>query len=627
MDNAEIKRFFHETRVNIFTNSALREPQVAGYQATLDYFARTSEPGYVQLPVGTGKTGLMGLTPFGLADGRVLIVVPNRVIRQTVYDALDISRPDHCFYVLRGVFQPVDGPYVSVLKPGANIHDCDSAHIVVANIQQFSGSNNRWYERLPRDYFALILVDEGHHNVAETWRRLFTYFTSAKVVSYTGTPLRADGQTVSGNKIYHYGYTRAMLLGFISPIEAVYVAPETLTFTVEGETRTYTLPQVLEMREHDWFSRGIALSDVCNRSIVKASIRQLLEVRQQGTPRQIIAAACSIRHANQIRALYHELNLRAEVIHSQQTDEEQETIKSALSHGLIDVVVQVQMLGEGFDLGTLSVAAVFRPFRSLSPYIQFVGRILRLANPTNPLPMANRVFLVSHVGLNDERWWTDFTNFDKDDQQFFAAYLGSGEQNEVSESETSPRLTLRPFMRVLNESVERYIQRGFLKEVDQMGVQMILLEIRNAGYDPLEFGLTEEVMLRRLQMAAAAQREVPPYQAIAQPQKRKEALRLRLMPEARAIADTVVNRFGLSHRGGDLVKAFPGRGQNNVVILVALASAAQNKAMGVDSGERDDASEAQIQAAIDASPDIVDALSALVHSKLGGTRRQRNGKT
>jgi DNA repair protein RadD len=288
-----------------------------------------------------------------------------------------------------------------------------------------------------------------------------------------------------------------------------------------------------------------------------------MEVRQQGGLRQIIAAACSIRHANQIRAIYHEFNLQADVLHSKQTEEEQATIKAALTNGRIDVIVQVQMLGEGFDLGTLSVAAVFRPFRSLSPYIQFIGRILRLANPANPMPLANRVFVVSHVGLNDERWWTDFTKFDRDDQLFFAEYLGTGE-SEISETEGSPRLTLRPFMRVLNESVQRYIQKGFLTEVDMVGVQRILVEIRNAGFDPLEFGLTEDVMLRRLEMASAAQREILPYQPISQPQRRREALRLRLMPDARSIADTVINRLSLTHQGGQLIRFFPGRGQSNL---------------------------------------------------------------
>jgi len=50
---------------------------------------------------------------------------------------------------------------VAAVGQGANIHDCDAAHIVVANIQQFARVRNRWYEALPTDYFDMILVDEG----------------------------------------------------------------------------------------------------------------------------------------------------------------------------------------------------------------------------------------------------------------------------------------------------------------------------------------------------------------------------------------------------------------------------------------------------------------------------------
>ncbi|WP_197167931.1 DEAD/DEAH box helicase family protein [Neorhodopirellula pilleata] len=85
------------------------------------------------------------------------------------------------FYNKRGVFVPTDGAYLSELKTGANHHDCDNAHIVVGNIQQFAGENNRWYEQFDPDYFRMILVDEGHHNVADTWQRLFEYFGSAKL--------------------------------------------------------------------------------------------------------------------------------------------------------------------------------------------------------------------------------------------------------------------------------------------------------------------------------------------------------------------------------------------------------------------------------------------------------------
>ncbi len=621
MNNEQLARFFENTPVNILNNQRLREPQREAYQAVFQHFEESNEPCYVQLPVGCGKSGLIGLTPFGISRGRALIVVPNLTIRKTVYDELDISSQE-CFYTKRSVLLADQGPFISVLKTGANIHDCDNAHFVIANIQQFAGANNRWYERFPADYFRMILVDEGHHNVAETWRKLFDYFARARVVSFTATPLRSDGQRVSGKKVYSYSYVRSMMMGFISPIDAVYVAPRTISFTADGITRTLSLDEVVQMREKDWFSKGIALSEECNRHIVLASIRQLNEVKKHGTPRQIIAAACSIRHARQIAALYHENGLKAEVLHSDLDKQEQERIEAALRSGLADAVVQVQMLGEGYDLGTLSVAAVFRPYRSLSPYIQFVGRILRLANPTAQGSPANRVYLVSHVGLNDERWWIDFTNFDKDDQTFFAEYL-AGSETEIQEEEGSPRLTLRPFMRVLEETVERYVQKAFLKEIDETMVGEFLDTIRSKGFDPSEFGLTEEMVRARLQIATEAQRELLPFAPPVQPQRKKEALRARVYQDARSIADVVINRLRLKHAGRDLLRYYPGRGPSNAAIVITLALGIQNNRMGITAGERESASIEQLQAVLDASADVADQLTSMVQDSM----RKENGQS
>lgn len=616
MDNTDIASFFSTTKVSIYGNASLRDPQREGYHAIQEHFSESNEPCYVQLPVGCGKTGLMGLTPFQLTQGRVLILAPNLTIRTTIIRELDVSDPN-CFYVKRGVFVPTEGPFVSELKTGANRHDCDNSHIVVANIQQFAGANNKWYEAFPRDYFSLILVDEGHHNVAETWQRLFEYFDQALVVSFTATPLRSDGRVATGERVYSFSYRRSMMLGYISPIDALFVKPETITFTAEGQTHTLSLEQVLEMRERDWFSRGIALSDQCNRHIVQASVRQLEQVRRHGTPRQIIGVACSIRHAEQVASLYREHGLRTEVLHSNLTQERRDEIEAALRLGTADVVVQVAILGEGYDLGTLSVAAVFRPYRSLSPYIQFLGRILRLAIPDVPDSPGNRVYLVSHVGLNDERWWDDFTQFDAEDQQFFADYL-TGEEAEVGADEASPRMTLRPFMRVLNETVHHYVQKGFLRAIDETMVAEFLDTIRSKGFDPSEFGLTEDIVRRRLEIAAQAERELPATPPLVQPQRRREALRARLYPEARSIADTVINRLDLRHGGRDLIGHFPGKGPSNSSVLIALASGAQNKVMNVSAGERDGASAEQFDAAIQASADIVDQLTVSVRKKLEG---------
>ena len=611
MDNQDIERFFADTQVSIWKNPSLREPQMDGYFAIRDHFKHSDEPCYVQLPVGCGKTGLMGITPFGIAKGRILIIAPNLTIRENIRRELNVSDPN-CFYSKRGVFVPKDGPYLSELKTGANIHDCDAAHIVVANIQQFSRARNKWYEALPTNYFDMILVDEGHHNVAETWTRLFAYFENAKVISFTATPMRSDGQVASGERVYRFGYARSMIMGFISQIDALFVKPTELTFTVEGEMRTLGIDEIMEMREKDWFNRGIAASEECNRSIVNASVQQLHHVRTLGSPRQLIAVACSIRHATQVAALYREQSLQVEVLHSHLKTEERDRIEATLRSGLTDVVVQVNILGEGYDLPTLSVAAVFRPYRSLSPYVQFVGRILRLAQPDTPYSPANHVYLVSHVGLNDERWWNDFTNFDKDDQKFFHEYL-QGELEVEGESEGSPRLTLRPFMRVLNEVVESYQRQGYLKKIDDVMIGDLFDTIRDKGFEPTEFGLTEEIVRRRLS-AAQAEGQVAAFNPVIQPQERREALKGRLQQEARTIADTVLNRMEFKHRGRDLLKCFSGN--FNAEILIRLASAEQNNVMNLESGQRQAADIEQLEKAINASPDIADKLSSLVREKL-----------
>lgn len=368
------------------------------------------------------------------------------------------------------------------------------------------------------------------------------------------------------------------------------------------------------MREHDWFSKGIALSEECNRHIVQASIQQLAEVRRHGTPRQIIAAACSIRHATQVRALYHEHGLVAEVLHSNLDADEKARIEAGLRQGIVDVVVQVQMLGEGYDLGTLSVAAVFRPYRSLSPYIQFVGRILRLANPASAGSTANKVYVVSHVGMNDERWWEDFRNFDKEDQLLFAEML---QAPETEGGGGAPRMTLRPFMQVVSETVDKYLQQTFLTEINETMVSDFMNTIREKGFDPLEFGLSEDMVRARLEMSVAQNREISAFSPPIQPQRKKEALRIRIAQDARSIADTVINRLGLQHGGRDLLRAYPGRGVSNSGILIVLAQKAQNEAMGVDSGGREGASIEQFEAGLKAAADIADRLTSTVKSKLG----------
>ena len=88
-----------------------------------------------------------------------------------------------------------------------------------------------------------------------------------------------------------------------------------------------------------------------------------------------------------------------------------------------DVIVQVRKLGEGFDHPRLAVAAVFSIFANLSPFVQFVGRIMRVIKQNEPDDPINHGVVVFHAGANIARRWTDFQSYTGADQEFFDALL------------------------------------------------------------------------------------------------------------------------------------------------------------------------------------------------------------
>jgi hypothetical protein len=89
--------------------------------------------------------------------------------------------------------------------------------------------------------------------------------------------------------------------------------------------------------------------------------------------------------------------------------------------------------------------------------------------------------------------------------------------------------------------------------------------------------------------------------------------------DSRSIADTVANRLELKHAACDLMRVFPSRGETNSAILISLASGFQNREMGVESGKRGEASAEQLEAAVAATADIADSLTAMVREKMENT--------
>lgn len=548
-----IENFFTDTNFHIADNEALREPQREGYLAAYEYFKKGGTNALIQIPVGCGKSGLASLLPFGIAKGRVLMIAPNLTIKQELLDTCDITNRQKCFWRRMRVLEDKDmvaGPYACTLDEG-NISISQRCHIVVTNIQQLATNTDKWLAQFSKDFFDLIIVDEGHHSAANSWQKVFGAFPNAKVINLTATPFRSDRQSLDGELIYRYPFKSASIKGYIKKLKANYVAPSELTFTAKGETKTYTLEQVLKMKDEEWFSKGIALSEPCNISIVDNSLQKLEQLRQSGTRHQIIAVACSIHHAQQIRSLYSERGFNAEMIHSYLKEDEKERIIRDLKNGTLDCIVQVQMLGEGFDHPKLSIAAIFNPFRSLAPYIQFVGRILRVVVQNDPIHPDNYGHIVTHVGLNLDQQLRRFKEFENDDQAFWESVTGGEIEpdvpKEVLTGEKRQRLGER--MIVSNEIVDTLFEEDFTSAEDADILAELERKFQSLGMDPSLAKQAFEAH-KASQKAISVSDAAPPFSM--QPQRQWREAKKRLNEDVNRVAKLILNTCSLNMQGVEI---------------------------------------------------------------------------
>lgn len=415
VSNGYRDNIFRSSFPNIFGNEKLRKPQVEAYMELHRHFIEEKKTSHalVVLPTGVGKTGLIGIAPYKISEGKVLVIAPRLAIKDNLLNHLNPINPEN-FWMKREIFKnPNLLPSVSEYTKGLNKEVLDESNIIILNAQKLQDRlDSSILNFLPENYFDMIIIDEAHHSTASTWLKTVKHFSEAKVIKLTGTPFRTDGQKIEGELVYKYKLGVAMANNYIKSLRNISYEPDELYFTIdENEKNKYSIEEIYELgiKDENWVTRSVAFSLECSKKVVDTSIELLKEKRNASNiPHKIIAVACSIFHAEQIKQLYEDKDLRVAIVHSKLDKNECENAFSDIENNRVDVVVNVAMLGEGYDHPYLSIAAVFRPFKSELPYIQFVGRILRYINDDDAKPIDNIGQIVSHKNLELENLWREY---------------------------------------------------------------------------------------------------------------------------------------------------------------------------------------------------------------------------
>lgn len=338
-------RFTAETE----TEDGLRRPQLGALHAILAYRSTEErEPITVVMPTGTGKTETM-LAAYCHSPAQTLVVVPSDALRTQIAEK----------FVTLGVLPRVRAvvgaflcPAVLVLKSGLQTIDqvqqiLARSNVVVATAQVLNACSDE-----ARSYLAQscqrLFVDEAHHMGARTWRQVVELFAGREVVQFTATPYREDGRHLGGRIAYAYPLRLAQAHGYFARIN---------------------YHSVIDLAAPD-------------RAVATAAVEQLRADAEAGLDHLLMARVRSVERAKEIIKLYEELGSEFAPIRidTGMAESTRSRHRDRLFNRESRIVVCVNMLGEGFDLSALKIAAIHDPQKSLAVTLQFVGRFTRVGN-------------------------------------------------------------------------------------------------------------------------------------------------------------------------------------------------------------------------------------------------------
>lgn len=316
--------YFLNTVVNVVGNNKLREPQIEAYLKIKEYFDENEQgEALVVLPTGTGKSGLISIAPYGVCKGRVLIITPGLVTKKSVIKTL---RPleDNFWINYDVLFDAEDLPVVSEYSPDMLQESLESSNFLITNVQKLPMSlPNSLMHRVGKDFFDMIIVDEAHHSVANSWKEALKYFSQAKKLHVTGTPYRGDNLPIPGEIIHNTPLSEVMALKYVKWLRKSTVNNTELYFTIPGDSYKYPKEEVLKLKDKEWVERSVALSKTCSLEVIDESIEKLDELKKlsSNVPHKILAVACSISHANDVAEWYQQKGKKVIVVHSDIPDD------------------------------------------------------------------------------------------------------------------------------------------------------------------------------------------------------------------------------------------------------------------------------------------------------------------
>lgn len=211
------------------------------------------------------------------------------------------------------------------------------------------------------DYFDVIIIDEAHHCLSDSYQRILNYFSNANVLGVTATPDRGDMRNLGSyfdSLAYEYTLPKAIKRGYLSPIKVL------------------TVPLKIDFSKVSVQAGDFKVSEI--GSTIEPYLESIAdEMAKYCFDRKTVVFLPLINTSQKfVQILNSKGVFKAAEVNGNSSDREQ--VLKDFSDGKFNVLCNSMLLTEGWDCPSVDCIIVLRPTKVRSLYCQMIGRGTRI---------------------------------------------------------------------------------------------------------------------------------------------------------------------------------------------------------------------------------------------------------
>jgi len=239
-----------------------------------------------------------------------------------------------------------------------------------------------------------IIIDEAHHAKAKSYKdRMLDKFPKARVLGVTATPVRTNGD------------------GFRDIFQTLVQGPKISWMIEQGflvKPVLISKPLRVDLSKVKKIGKEYNEKDLYNKIKTSTKYNDYYKSwKDNADGLKTIVFAINIEHSKAIVETYRKFGVSAEHLDGKTDNNTRQRVIDKFKKGEITVLCNVELFFEGFDVPDTEAIQLARPTKSLSMYMQMVGRGMRSSEGKESCKIIDHANCVFEHGMPDEdREWS-----------------------------------------------------------------------------------------------------------------------------------------------------------------------------------------------------------------------------